>query len=255
MGCEVSIQDIAMKDNQKGMILTCFPGEVIIKGGSNRQYKFDQGILSCKKIILMNLKRCTVYINDLVDKVDIKNCEDCSFAVGTCMNMLLISECNNCQVTAVCRQCRVANSADCSVFLHTYKRSFIERSKGIIFGCGTYSYKGIIQYMRDANLDVYINDFHEVLDVTPGFCEFKIEDGLKSTIKSLDGSRLLPFFFLPKESLAHTLEFKESSWLELVNRSFSEGFKLTGIRKFGHVIQASYFKSLRKLSFIAVSQS
>lgn len=240
MGCEASVIDSPEKDTKqvvKGRVRKNSSDEVSIKDACNVEMSFEEGKIAGRAFYAKNLSNCTIYISDVIERITIKGCTDCKFALAVCSNMTFITECNKCEFTIVGKQCRIANSNECSLFLHTSQRTFVERSNNIVIGCGTYSYNKIVDHMAAAHLDLYLNNYHQVLDVTPGQSSYEIHEGERSSIQPKDGTKLLPYYYAPSGQHT-TIECLEDRWGEIVRISFHTGVKLVGCRKNGRTILA-----------------
>ena len=257
MGCAESMSDTPIKpsaDIRKGVQNHYSSDTYRIKDATGIKLNFESGKIGGRAFEAINLSSCAVYISDIVDRITITNCTHCTFALATIRNTIQVIDCDDCQFTAVCSQFRIRDSKNCDVFLHTKQKSIIEKSTSITFGCGNYSYRNIIEQMEMVHLDPYINMFHQVSDITPGLSKYQVKEGEKSSIPSLDGSCLLPFFYPPTDNF-DSVDFNEGDWEKLTRNSLEDGIQLYNIRKSGRIITARYRENAKPQSSTISAQS
>ena len=184
------------------------------------------------------LENCTVIIKDAVDSMTIDRCYDCQFAMSAIHGSIFVRDCQNCKFTVNCGQFRCRNCTNCEFFMHSRTGPVVEASSNITIGCGTFSYSGVLEDLKAAQIDEYSSLFYDVHDFTPGQGNFSVKDGEKIDISIPSETCQLPFFYTPLVDNETTYKVSLSKWDELCKLSFKD-IHITKIQKTANAYNVS----------------
>ena len=200
--------------NKKNETITRMKGEI-----SGNQFQADE------------LEKCKIIIKDSVDSMTIDRCYDCEFAMSAIHGSIFVRDCQNCKFTVNCGQFRCRNCTNCQFYMHSRTGPVVEASSNISIGCGTFSYKGVLDDLKTAQIDPCASLFYDVHDFTPGQGNFVVKDGQKIDISIPSETCQLPFLYtaLAEES-SETYHVRHDQWDNLCRLSFGD-IRITKIEK------------------------
>ena len=184
------------------------------------------------------LENCKIIVKDSVDSMTIDRCYNCEFAMSAVHGSIFVRDCQNCKFTVNCGQFRCRNCSNCEFYMHSRTGPVVEASNNISIGCGTFSYPGVLEDLKRAQIYPNVSQFSDVHDFTPGQGNFTVKDGEKINMSIESETCELPFFhvLLPGE-VNPTYKVASDKWNELCKLSFS--IKIYEIKKLSNCFEVT----------------
>ncbi|XP_054161401.1 tubulin-specific chaperone C-like [Oppia nitens] len=117
-----------------------------------------------KDIHLDGITNCRIEIIGLPNTLKINNLTNCNVFCGPITTSIFISNCKNCVFNIAAQQLRLHTSSDCKIYLHVTSRAIIEESIRIGFAPYDWTYDGIEEDFKRANLDINTNNWQQIDD-------------------------------------------------------------------------------------------
>jgi len=133
--------------NQTGKTLERRPGEL-------RGQSFDMD----------SLTDCEVRVMDHTAQVLADRLINCKVLVGPCSADVFLRDCKGCTFSVACKQLRMRNCHDCTVFLYSMTRPALEMSSRIMLAPFNAAYPRLTVQFRQAGLQTDQNQWDQVHD-------------------------------------------------------------------------------------------
>ena len=222
---------------------------LVVTDKKNETITRNKGDIGGNQFQADQLENCTIIIKDSVDSMTIDRCYDCQFAMSAIHGSIFVRDCQNCKFTVNCGQFRCRNCTNCEFFMHSRTGPVVEASSNIIIGCGTFSYDGVLDDLKSAQIDECSSLFYDVHDFTPGQGNFTVKDGQKIDISIPNETCQLPFLYLSISENESTYKVSLNKCDELCKHSFTD-LHITKIQKTGHGYMVSIENSANAASIL-----
>eukprot|EP01029_Cantina_marsupialis_P029663 TRINITY_DN781981_c0_g1_i1.p1 TRINITY_DN781981_c0_g1~~TRINITY_DN781981_c0_g1_i1.p1 ORF type:complete len:332 (-),score=91.35 TRINITY_DN781981_c0_g1_i1:158-1153(-) len=146
----------------------------IVRGKESECIMRKPGSIDGQQFLIEECKNCDIFVLDHSAAVNIDACENCNIYIGPCETSVFIRECTNCRFVVACQQFRTRDCNDISCSLYCQTEPIIESSKDVKIGCFCFSYFGLADQFKKANLEVWENRFSEVHNFTPKFADWSM---------------------------------------------------------------------------------
>ena len=120
-------------------------------------------------------EKCSIYILDPCERVQISECTDCRIVVAPCVGSLMLFDCKRCTMTVASKQVRLRDCHDCDlrVFAAAHECVVIETSKNLRIGAWDVAYKGLAAqfastgWFTSGTPGSYVNHSSAIHDFSP----------------------------------------------------------------------------------------
>lgn len=122
------------------------------------------GSLNGLDFVLDTIKNCTVFILDRTAQITADEINDSKLYIGPVEGSIFLRDCHNCTISVVCRQFRLKNCTNLTIFLHSASDPSIELSSDLRFAPFNFKYPLLDQQVQAAGMDVSVNFWSQIFD-------------------------------------------------------------------------------------------
>lgn len=109
-------------------------------------------------------KDSNLIIMDYCEQVQIDEVENSRIFIGACASSIFIRNCKNCVFYTCCRQLRLRDVTNCTLYVYSMAEVHIELSSNLQFAPFNGGYPDHAKHLRAANLDVSHNLWYDIFD-------------------------------------------------------------------------------------------
>lgn len=124
---------------------------------SGETFTREPGEIAPNDFTINNLENCTVYLLDKIGQITGDNCRNSRLHFGPTERSIYLKDLKNCLITAACRQFRLENCHNLTIFLYCLTEPSIEFSSNITFAPYNFSYPSQDDHFDIAELDPKTN--------------------------------------------------------------------------------------------------
>uniref|UniRef100_A0A0G4IA07 C-CAP/cofactor C-like domain-containing protein n=1 Tax=Chromera velia CCMP2878 TaxID=1169474 RepID=A0A0G4IA07_9ALVE len=140
------------------------PKDFIFSKRTNEVLVKEKGSIAGQQFVIEECEGCDIFVLDWTDSITVDECKDCRLFVGPVAGSIFIRDCTSLQCHIVCQQFRCRDLKDCDIALHVTTEPVIESSSSLRIGCLDFTYDGLDEHMRAANLSPFSNKWWQVFD-------------------------------------------------------------------------------------------
>lgn len=109
-------------------------------------------------------KGSTLVLMDHTEQVQVDQLDACKVFIPACASSIFIRNCSNCIFYVSCRQLRLRDTTNCTLYTYSQGEVHIELSTGLKFACFNGGYPDHEKHLKSANLDIKQNLWYDIYD-------------------------------------------------------------------------------------------